>query len=105
MPVSLIITESCKLLVLSDLSDFNNTTIRITFVPDELVNDNERAAPIRIFNDPVNEANEQVFIVQLHLINSTNPESVILDRRPASLCRIIDDDGKCINEVYHIYMY
>ena len=85
--------------------DFDNTTVRITFVPDELANDAERAAPIRIFNDPVNEAIEQVFVVQLHLISSTNPGTVNLNTRPASLCRIIDDDGKCKNEVQHSQIY
>ena len=85
------------------MSDFDNTTFRITFDPDELVNDDEHTAPIHIFNDPVNEANEQVFIVQLRLISSTNPGSVSLNTRPASLCKIIDDDSKCNNEVYHIH--
>ena len=83
------------------MSDFDNTTIRITFDPDELANDDERGAPIRIFNDPVNEANEQVFVVQLHLISATNPGSVSLNTRPASVCRIIDDDSKFNNEVFH----
>ena len=84
------------------MSDFDNTTIRITFDPDELDNDDERGAPIRIFNDAVNEANEQVFVVQLHLVSATNPGSVKLDTRQASLCRIIDDDGKCNTEVSHL---
>ena len=79
------------------MSDFDNTTMRITFDPDELVNDDERGAPIHIFNDPVNEANEQVFVVQLHLISATNPGSVKLNIRQASSCRILDDDGKCNN--------
>ena len=85
--------------ILSDLNDFDNTTVRITFDPDELANDDERAAPIRIFNDPVNEANEQVFVVQLRLISSTNPGLVTFTRQPASLCRIVDDDSKYSNEV------
>ena len=85
------------------MSDFDNTTFRITFDPDELVNSDERPAPIHIFNDPVNEANEQVFVVQLRLIRSSNPDSVILNTQTASLCRIIDDDSKCNNEVCHIH--
>ena len=86
----------------SDLNDFNNTVIRITFDPDELEDSDERAAPIRIFNDAVNEANEQVFVVQLRLVSSTNPASIGLGTRPASLCRIIDDDSKNNNEVSHM---
>ena len=87
------------------MSDFDNDTIRITFDPDEdeCANDDDRAAPIRIFNDPVNEANEQVFVVHLRLINSTNPGSVSFSRRPASLCRIIDDDSKCNYDECHIH--
>ena len=77
-----------------DLKDFGNTVIRITFIPDENALDNERAAPIAVVNDAINEADEQVFIVQLHLINSTNPDGIKLSIRPASLCRIIDDDSK-----------
>ena len=84
------------------MSDFDNTTIRITFDPDELDNDDERGAPICIFNDAVNEANEQVFVVQLHLVSATNPGSVKLDTRQASLCRIIDDDRKRNTEVSHL---
>ena len=85
------------------MSDFDNTTIRITFDPDELDNDDECSAPIHIFNDPVNEENRQVFVVQLHLVSSTNPGSVSLNTRQASLCRIIDDDSECNNEVCHIH--
>ena len=77
-----------------DMNDFSNTVIQITFLPDENAPDNERAAPIAIFNDVINEADEQVFIVQLHLINSTNPSGIDLSIRPASLCKIIDNDSK-----------
>ena len=69
--------------------------IRITFDPDENAPDNERVAPIAVVNDIINEANEQEFIVQLRLIiNSTNPSGIDLSIRPASLCKIIDNDGE-----------
>ena len=71
--------------------------IRITFDPDELENSDERPAPIHIFNDAVNEANEQVFVVQLRLNSSTNPASINLETLPASLCRIVDDDRSKYN--------
>ena len=87
------------------MKDFDNTVIRITFDPDEQEDSNERAAPIRIFNDAVNEANEQVFVVQLRLINSTNPGSINLDTLPASLCRIIDDDSKWDNIIIIVLQY
>ena len=68
--------------------------IRITFNPDEVTDVNERATPIPIIDDLVNEADEQVFIVQLHLVNSINPGAIDLTTRAASICRIIDDDSK-----------
>ena len=80
--------------VVADLNDFNNTVIRITFNPDEDTDDNERAAPIPIIDDLVNEADEQVFIVQLHLIDSINSSAINLNVRAASICRIVNDDSK-----------
>ena len=77
-----------------DTNDFDTATIRITFEPDEDEDDNERDAPIPITNDDVNEAIEQVFVVHLILVNSSNPGSIDLTARSTSLCRIIDDDSK-----------
>ena len=68
--------------------------ITITFEPDEDANNDEQATPIPIFDDPINEAAKQVFIVQLRLVESVNQSAVILTTRPASLCRIIDNDSK-----------
>lgn len=81
--------------VFSDLADFNNTVIRITFDPDEdeAEIESERSAPIAVVDDTVNEAVVQVFVVQLQLISSENPGSVDLLRQ-ASVCKIIDDDSK-----------
>ena len=79
-----------------DLNDFNNTVIRVVFEADEDLAVNDMSAPIAIFDDPINEAAEQAFVVQLRLISSTNPLSDLTER-PASLCRIIDNDRK-----YHL---
>ena len=76
-----------------EINDFDTGTIRIIFEPDEDEGDNERDAPIPITNDNVNEA-EQVFVVHLILINSSNPGSIDVMYRSSSLCRIIDDDCK-----------
>ena len=105
MSVCLSLEIVVQLVIPSDLNDFNSTTIRITFDPDELANDDERPAPIRIFNDPVNEAIEQVFVVHLCLVSSTNPHLISLHIRPASLCRIIDDDSKCSGISIDCYMH
>lgn len=68
--------------------------VRITFDPDEFEDQIERGAPIPIVDDLVDEATEQVFVVQLHLVNSINPSLVHLTRRPSALCRIVDNDRK-----------
>ena len=104
MSLKIIVLE---FVVLSDFNDFNNTVIRITFDPDESTPHNEHAAPIAVFNDLINEADEQVFIVKLRLVNSTNADAVNLSTRPASLCKIIDDDRKLNNmqcsKIYFVY--
>ena len=56
---------------------------------------NERGAPIPIVDDAINEATEQVFVVELRLVSSLDPVTVDLTTRPSSLCRIIDNDRKC----------
>ena len=76
------------------MNDFNNSVIRITFNPDEDANNDEHAAPIALIDDTVNEADEQVFVVQLHLVDSINSSAIDLTTRATSLCRIIDDDSK-----------
>ena len=48
---------------------------------------------IGIVDDAINEATEQVFVVQLHLVSSVSESSVVFTARPSSLCRIIDNDG------------
>ena len=85
----------------SELEDFNNTVIRITFAPDENRTVNDVNVPIAIVNDSINEATEQVFISQLQLISSVNPGSVDLTTRLATLCRIIDDDCKWNNVIVY----
>ena len=62
---------------------------------------NDLAAPIVIFDDEINEAPEEVFIVVLSLQSSTNPDSVIIGRA-FSLCRIIDNDGSCVLPLYNL---
>ena len=48
---------------------------------------------ITILNDDINEANEQVFVIQLTLIYSLNSNLITLSRN-VSLGIIIDDDRK-----------
>ena len=77
--------------------------IRITFAPDEDKDVNDVATLIAIVDDLINEAIEQVFVVQLQLISSENPDSVDLTTRLATLCWIIDDDSKWNNVIVYIH--
>ena len=77
------------------MSDFNNASVTLIFEPDEDGTPmNEKGAPIPIVDDAINEATEQVFVVELRLVSSLDPATVELDTRPSSLCRIIDNDRK-----------
>ena len=80
-----------------DLQDFNNTVITITFDPDENLEsiEGEKRASILIFEDDINEATEQVLVIQLALVDSLNPAGVDISARSTSLGRIIDNDRKC----------
>jgi hypothetical protein len=50
--------------------------------------------PITIVDDDIDEAIEQIFIVTLKHKESIREESISLETRNSSLCRIIDNDGK-----------
>ena len=82
---------------IADLQDFNNSIITITFEADEFEAEAiiEIFTPIPIFDDVINEAVEQFFVVQLSLVSSQNPAGVDSSFRSASLGRIIDNDRKC----------
>ena len=77
-----------------DRNDFNNTSIIIVFEPDEDAEVNEKSAPFLVIDDAINEAAEQVFVIELQIVSSVNPTGVDLTTRPSSLCRIIDNDRK-----------
>ena len=80
------------------MSDFNHTNITVVFEPDEdhSVAVSERSVPILIVGDDINEATEQVFVVDLILISTLDAATVDLTTRPSALCRIIDNDRKYI---------
>ena len=78
------------------MNDFNNASVTLIFEPDEDGTPmNEMGAPIPIVDDAINEATEQVFVVELRLVSSLDPATVDLSIRPSSLCKIIDNDRKC----------
>ena len=76
--------------------------ITVFFEPDEDSVVNEKSAPVFVTDDAINEATEQVFVVELHLVSSLNPASVDLTMQLSSLCRIIDNhDCKLACNVFH----
>lgn len=78
----------------ADFGDFDNTIVQVTFLPDEDSPINERSVPITIVDDDIDEATEQIFVVTLKHKESIREESISLEIRNSSLCRIIDNDGK-----------
>ena len=78
------------------MADFNNTNITLVFEPDEDGEVSDKSTPIFVTDDVINEATEQVFVVELILVSSLDPNTVDLSR-PSALCRIIDNDRKQIN--------
>ena len=77
----------------TDLNDFDNTVLTVTFLADEDTPTNDIRLSIPITDDAINEANEQDFVVILNLTDSVNPDLTTLPRI-SSLCRIIDNDRK-----------
>ena len=76
------------------MNDFNNSAITLIFDPDENDEVSEMNAPVPVTDDAINEATEQVFVVELMLVSSLDPNTIDLTVRNSSLCRIIDNDRK-----------
>ena len=76
----------------ADSADFNNTNITVIFEPDEDLDlaIYEMSTPIYVTDDAINEATEQVFVVELMLVNCMYPSRIDLTRQPSSLCTIVD---------------
>lgn len=53
-------------------------------------------ASITIFDDDINEAEEQIFIILLEVVDLVNPDAINIQLTVAS-CHIIDNDGKSSN--------
>ncbi len=73
--------------------DFNSSVISVTFQSDELGPQiNDVPAPVQIFDDDIDEAQEEVFFIDLTLNSSINNNVQI--SRQNSLCIISDNDSK-----------
>ena len=74
----------------SDTNDFNATALEVTFPTDE----QRVEAFVRIFDDEINEASEQVFVVLLEIVDAVNPDLIVMFRSSTVTCRILDNDGE-----------
>ena len=74
-----------------DLNDFSNLSRYLTFYSYHSVNC--QSTYITIFNDNINEADEQLFVILLSLVSSNDPSLVRLTRN-VSKGIIVDDDRK-----------
>ncbi len=76
--------------------------ITVVFEADEFGNQvNDVAVPVPITDDAIDEAQEEVFVIDLTLQLSINSQ-ISIGRR-SSLCRITDDDGECFSSVVELF--
>ena len=79
---------------LADEADFNTTIFNVTFPSDEgHLPIADVPAPIMIVDDPIDEAEEQFFIVYMQIIEAVEPNMITVTRAN-STCIIVDNDGK-----------
>lgn len=78
-----------------DGNDFNTTAFNVVFLADEdethLTSGMD--VPVPIFDDIIDEANEQSFIVHLEIVSTTSREALNIGRSVATGV-IQDNDGK-----------
>ena len=87
------------IILLTDFNDFNNSVITAIFPADEGLDPiTDLNVPIPVFNDNVDEADDQFFIAHLVLVNATN-RNLINITRAASSCIIVDNDRELLS--YH----
>ncbi len=76
----------------SERQDFNASVLTVTFQADEIGPQiSDVPVPVGIFDDDIDEAQEEVFIIDLTLESSINDRIEIVRR--SSLSRINDNDG------------
>ena len=80
----------------ADATDFDPTVLTITFEADELAPfpTSRITVPIKIEDDAVNEAPEQLFFAVLQVDDAVNFDTVNNDVRNFSFCIIGDNDRK-----------
>ena len=81
-------------LTAEDRRDFSTDVITIRFEADQTGPQvNEVTAPVPIVDDDIDEAQEEVFMIDLTLLSSINITLTLINRR-SSLCILNDNDGR-----------
>ena len=87
----------------TDEADFNSSSFNVVFPADEGLNTvADVDAFISIVDDEINEHMEQVFVALLEVFSAVNIESLNMTERNLAVCRIMDNDRKCL---LYIYIY
>ena len=77
----------------TDTNDFNDTAFNVIFPADEIVNIADVEEFIPIVDDEIDEAQEQVFIILLEVLDAVNFDLLRITCN-TSFGRIIDNDGE-----------
>ena len=77
----------------TDTNDFDATAFNVIFPADEIVNIADVEEFIPIVDDEIDEAQEQVFIILLEVLEAVNFDLIRITRN-TSFGRIIDNDGE-----------
>ena len=78
-----------------DELDFNTSVVVTEFPSDEGQRFplTDLFVPIPVYDDAIDEANDQFFIVRLEIEDAVNPNLITLEQS-TSRCRIVDNDRK-----------
>ena len=76
-----------------DRVDFDPSVITVRFEADEGGQQNNVSSPVPIFDDDIDEANEEFFVMNLRLTDSVSGSGIVISR-PNSLGIIRDNDSK-----------
>ena len=78
----------------TDYEDFDDSVIYVEFPTDR----DAVEVTIPIVDDDIDEADEQIFIIFLEIVNATNLDNLnILENRETSIGRIRDDESKYVD--------
>ena len=86
----------------TDKNDFNATSLNLTFPADEAMNIADVLETIPIIDDEIDEAQEQVFIIVLEVLEAVNLDLITITRS-TSFGRIIDNDGELLSSLEQYY--